>query len=192
MRMVRTLVAGCGFRGALEHLFEMIEAEEHRRREQAGGQRRPPQMSETGLAAGPLRQPTRLLQGVGCVDVGPRSRYIVPMTDMIDTTPIPILPIPILIAPHPLLKAKARKVADTDADTVRALIPDATVSLDRRVRALNPWPGTSTLWGHSGRSETLKVLAVEAAAGSGVPGTVLDERLTVATGDGALRITRRF
>jgi methionyl-tRNA formyltransferase len=67
---------------------------------------------------------------------------------------------------------------------------DATVSLDRRVRALNPWPGTSTQWVHSGRSETLKVLAVEAATGSGVPGTLLDERLTVATGDGALRIMR--
>ncbi len=31
--------------------------------------------------------------------------------------------IPILIAPHPLLKAKSRKVADSDADQVRALIP---------------------------------------------------------------------
>jgi peptide deformylase len=40
------------------------------------------------------------------------------MTDMIDTSPIPIL-----IAPHPLLKAKSRKIVDTDADTVRALIP---------------------------------------------------------------------
>ncbi len=31
--------------------------------------------------------------------------------------------IPILIAPHPLLKAKSRKVGDSDAEQVRALIP---------------------------------------------------------------------
>lgn len=60
------------------------------------------------------------------------------------------------------------------------------VSLDRRVRALNPWPGTySTLGG-----ETLKILAARPHTGSGTPGTVLDDRLTVACGDGALRLTR--
>ena len=31
--------------------------------------------------------------------------------------------IPILIAPHPMLKARARKIVPTDAETVRALIP---------------------------------------------------------------------
>ena len=61
-----------------------------------------------------------------------------------------------------------------------------SLALDRRVRALNPWPGTTTLH----RGAALKVLAVAAAEGCGVPGTVLDHRLTVATGDGALRITR--
>ncbi len=61
----------------------------------------------------------------------------------------------------------------------------ATV-LARRVRALNPWPGTfATLAG-----ETLKVLAAHAEPATGVPGTVLDESLLVATGDGALRLTR--
>jgi methionyl-tRNA formyltransferase len=59
-------------------------------------------------------------------------------------------------------------------------------TLDRRVRALNPWPGTfTTLAG-----ETLKVLSAEPAAGAGPPGATLDARLTVATGHGALRITR--
>lgn len=67
---------------------------------------------------------------------------------------------------------------------------DTTASLDRRVRALNPWPGASTECTLQGRAETLKVLDVSPAEGSGPPGTVLDDRLTVATGDGALRITR--
>ncbi len=59
-------------------------------------------------------------------------------------------------------------------------------ALDRRVRAFDPWPGTYTMLG----GEVLKVLAVEIAEESGAPGTVLDSRLTVAAGSGALRITR--
>ncbi len=63
---------------------------------------------------------------------------------------------------------------------------DDASALDRRVRALNPWPGTFTSWA----GETLKILAAQPVAGDGVPGTVVDERLTVAAGTGALRITR--
>lgn len=59
-------------------------------------------------------------------------------------------------------------------------------ALDRRVRALNPWPGTFAMLA----DETLKVLAARPEAGSGAPGTVLDEALLVASGDGALRLTR--
>ena len=59
-------------------------------------------------------------------------------------------------------------------------------SLDRRVRALNPWPGTFTTLG----AETLKILAVRPVPGSGAPGVVLDGNLTVASGAGALQIER--
>lgn len=59
-------------------------------------------------------------------------------------------------------------------------------TLDRQVRALNPWPGTFTAW----NGTVLKVLAASLAEGNGPPGTVLDDRLAIATGDGALRITR--
>jgi methionyl-tRNA formyltransferase len=62
-----------------------------------------------------------------------------------------------------------------------------TAALDRRIRALNPWPGTFTAWT---APDVLKILAATPAEGQGIPGTVLDDRLTVATGDGALRITR--
>jgi methionyl-tRNA formyltransferase len=59
-------------------------------------------------------------------------------------------------------------------------------ALARRVRALNPWPGTFTTLG----GETLKVLAAREEPGDGEPGTVLDPGLLVATGAGALRLTR--
>jgi methionyl-tRNA formyltransferase len=59
-------------------------------------------------------------------------------------------------------------------------------ALDRQVRALNPWPGTFTTL----EGETLKILAATPEPGTGTPGTVLDETLLVATGSGALRLTR--
>ncbi len=59
-------------------------------------------------------------------------------------------------------------------------------SLDCHVRAFAPWPGA---WFELD-GERIKVLAAEVAAGDGVPGTVLDEALTVACGAGALRLLR--
>ncbi|WP_207480252.1 methionyl-tRNA formyltransferase [Arenibaculum pallidiluteum] len=59
-------------------------------------------------------------------------------------------------------------------------------ALLRRVRALNPWPGT---W-FEARGERIKLLEAEPAAGTGAPGTVLDDRLSVACGTGAVRLLR--
>ena len=61
-----------------------------------------------------------------------------------------------------------------------------TAELDRQIRALNPWPGTYT---HLG-ADVLKIHAAIPTPGSGTPGTVLDDRLSVATGDGALRLLK--
>lgn len=62
-------------------------------------------------------------------------------------------------------------------------------ALERGVRALNPWPG---VW-FEAAGERIKVLAAELADRtsrvSGIlPGTVIDERLTVACGEGCLRL----
>jgi methionyl-tRNA formyltransferase len=65
----------------------------------------------------------------------------------------------------------------------------ATIN-ERRVRALNPWPGTWTMHGET----TMKVLQAETVPVSTplglVPGTVIDDRLTVACGRDALRLLR--
>jgi len=60
------------------------------------------------------------------------------------------------------------------------------VAIERMVRAFDPWPGTFTTW----QGATLKVLAAAVATGAGAPGTVLHDRLTIACGSGALRLTR--
>jgi len=58
--------------------------------------------------------------------------------------------------------------------------------LDRRVRALNPAPGT--WFSHEG--ERIKLLAAEPAAGAGAPGEVLDAGGVIACGSGALRLLK--
>jgi methionyl-tRNA formyltransferase len=67
---------------------------------------------------------------------------------------------------------------------------DTNLALDRRIRALNPWPGTSSTWAPNGTPEPLKILAATPQPGQGQPGAALDDRLLIATGEGALRITR--
>ena len=59
-------------------------------------------------------------------------------------------------------------------------------AIERQVRAFDPWPGTFTLL----RGAVLKVLRAELEDGTGPAGTVLDDRLTIACGAGALRLTR--
>jgi methionyl-tRNA formyltransferase len=58
------------------------------------------------------------------------------------------------------------------------------VELERQVRAFSPWPGAWFMHGE----DRLKILAAEIAAGSGAPGTVLGGDLTIACGEGALRL----
>jgi len=62
----------------------------------------------------------------------------------------------------------------------------SAVDVERQVRAFNPAPGAFFELG----GERCKVLAAEVVAGLGAAGTVLDERLTVACGDGAVRLVR--
>ncbi len=75
---------------------------------------------------------------------------------------------------------------------------EAAGALERKVRGFNPWPGA---WFEAGGTR-IKVLEAElaaaemvagaegAAAHTAVPGTVMDGRLTIACGVGALRVLR--
>lgn len=60
--------------------------------------------------------------------------------------------------------------------------------LGRKIRALNPWPGT---WFEVG-NDRIKILEAEVVPGhfSEPPGTILDDQLTITCGEGALRPLR--
>ena len=57
-----------------------------------------------------------------------------------------------------------------------------------RVRGLSPFPGAWFEATHQGKPERVKVLRTTLAAGSGAPGALLDDALTVACSTGALRV----
>ena len=92
------------------------------------------------------------------------------------------------LTPIPQPEEGATYAAKLERDEGRIDWAAPALHIERVLRALNPWPG---VWfDHEGHR--IKVLAAEIArTGTGTtPGTVLDDRLTVACGEGALRLTR--
>jgi len=57
-----------------------------------------------------------------------------------------------------------------------------------RIRGLSPFPGAWSEIGIAGKAERIKLLRSRMAEGGGPPGTLLDEALTIACGDGAVRL----
>lgn len=58
------------------------------------------------------------------------------------------------------------------------------------IRGLSPFPGAWFTADVHGKTERVKVLRSEVADGTGEPGTVLDDRLAIACGTGAVRPLR--
>jgi len=61
-------------------------------------------------------------------------------------------------------------------------------SVLRHIHGLSPFPGAWCEMPLEGTSQRVKILRCEIASGAGAPGTVLDDRLTIACSQGALRI----
>ncbi len=85
-------------------------------------------------------------------------------------------------APQPEAGARYAKKLTRADEVIDWTRPAAEVA--RQVRALAPRPGAHFTLG----GETWKVLAAEESDGAAEPGTVLDDQLTVACGNGALRL----
>ena len=59
----------------------------------------------------------------------------------------------------------------------------SAIDVERRIRALNPWPGT---W-FERDGERIRILSAEAVEGNGNAGTILNQSAVIACGEGAIR-----
>jgi methionyl-tRNA formyltransferase len=91
------------------------------------------------------------------------------------------------LVPVPQSEAGVTYAAKIDKAEARVDWTRPAAEVDRLIRGLSPFPGA---WCDIG-GERVKLLLSEVAEGlpGAVPGTVLDDRLTVACGTGAVRIT---
>ena len=88
---------------------------------------------------------------------------------------------------------------DDDAATYAAKLTNEETRIDwarpaqdvhDHIRGLSPYPGAWFQIVQNGKAERVKVQGSTLEKGRGAPGTLLDDRLTVACGDGAVRLTR--
>lgn len=79
----------------------------------------------------------------------------------------------------------ARKIAKEET-RIDWSLPAAVVH--DRIRGLSPFPGAWCEMQAGGKAERVKLLRSTRADGTGRPGEILDEALTVACGDGAVRL----
>ena len=76
--------------------------------------------------------------------------------------------------------------AKIDKSETRIDWSQAAEQVHNHIRGLSPFPGA---WFElAGRQAAIKVLRTRRVEGSGKPGTVLDDKLTIACGSGAVRI----
>ena len=88
------------------------------------------------------------------------------------------------LTPRPQPSSGVTYAAKLTRDDRRLDWRGAASDLARRVRALAPSPGASCELA----GERIKVLAAEQVSAGGPPGRLLDDRLTIACGEGALRL----
>jgi methionyl-tRNA formyltransferase len=90
------------------------------------------------------------------------------------------------LTPEPQPETGVTYAAKIDKSEARIDWTRPANEIDRQIRGLSPFPGA---WCELD-GDRLKLLGSQLAQGSGGPGETLDDRLTVACGGGAIRITR--
>ncbi len=92
---------------------------------------------------------------------------------------------PVPVPQDAALSTYAPKLSREDA---RLNFTKPARELERQIRAYTPWPGSLALLG----DVVLKILVAELVPGTpeAIPGEIVDDKLTIACGEGALRPTR--
>ena len=91
-----------------------------------------------------------------------------------------------LPAPKPQGENEAVYASKVERREGRVDWMETSVTISRRVRALNPWPG---VWCER-EGQRLRILSATPVMGSGNPGSIIGAPLIVACGSGALRLDR--
>ncbi|MEB8387917.1 methionyl-tRNA formyltransferase [Rhodobacteraceae bacterium KMM 6894] len=90
------------------------------------------------------------------------------------------------LEPQPQSDTSVTYAAKIDKAEAQVCWDWRAAEVDRHIRGLSPFPGA---WCEIG-GQRVKVLASRMAQGCGAPGEVLDDRLTVACGQGAVQLLR--
>lgn len=96
------------------------------------------------------------------------------------------------LTPHPQPQEGVTYAGKLTADEGRLQWNRPARELERRVRAFTPWPGAWFEYDIAGKGERIRVLSAQVVddGKDTEPGTVLDDALTIACGEGALQIGR--
>jgi methionyl-tRNA formyltransferase len=87
------------------------------------------------------------------------------------------------IAPHPQVEDRATYAAKIDKSEAKLDFSRSAMEAERQMRAFNPDPGAWFVYAEN----RIKIHSADIVEASGEPGTVLDEALTIACAQGALR-----
>ncbi len=90
------------------------------------------------------------------------------------------------LTPDPQPEEGVTYAAKIDKSEARIDWCNPASEVDRKIRGLSPFPGAWTEM----EGDRIKLLASRLAEGQGAPGEVLDDRLTVACGEGAVELLR--
>ncbi len=88
--------------------------------------------------------------------------------------------------PAPQNGALATYAPKLSREDARLNFTKPAAELERQIRAFHPWPGSLLLLG----DVVIKIVAAEIIEAEGTPGTLLDDKFTIACGEHALRPTR--
>ncbi|CUK16222.1 Methionyl-tRNA formyltransferase [Ruegeria denitrificans] len=137
---------------------------------------------EAGLDTGPvlLRQATAIGPHVTTAQLHDR---LAPMGAELIVEALARLP---ELTPEPQTEEGVTYASKIDKAEARVDWTRPAVEVDRQIRGLSPFPGAWTMIG----GDRIKLLASKLAEGQGAPGKVLNDKLRVACGDGAIDLLR--
>ncbi len=141
---------------------------------------------DEGLDTGPVAMEERIAIGPGMTAGELHDRLMLIGADLMQRAMAALERDSLTLTPQPddgVLYAEKISKAETRIDFARP-----AEEVHNRIRGLSPFPGAWTEMTLGGKAERVKLLRSQLAEGGGEPGTVLDDRLTIACGDGAVRL----